>query len=89
MSMGLKQKDCLWLNFYDWGVTALIAATGAIAGTWVAGHLMYEAQFGLSYSPDILWVVGMLASMIMLVCFVGYVACRQNLKVSVRDLLAA
>lgn len=89
MSMGLKQKDCLWLNFYDWGVTALIAATGAIAGTWVAGMLMYEAQFGLSYSPDILWVFGMLTSMVMLVCFVGYIACRQNLKVSVRDLLAA
>lgn len=30
MSMGLRDADCLRLNFYDWDVTALIAAAGAI-----------------------------------------------------------
>jgi putative ABC transport system permease protein len=88
MSMGLRDKDCLRLNFYDWGVTALIAATGAVAGTWIAGMLIYEAQFNLTYRPDIPWVAGMVVAMVVAVCFVGYMACHQSLKVSVRDLLA-
>ncbi len=89
MSMGLKNADCLWLNFYDWGITALIAATGAVAGTWIAGLLIYRAQFNLSYSPDTLWVAGVIVAMVATVCLVGYLACRQSLKVSVRDLMAA
>ncbi|MBK7160953.1 MAG: ABC transporter permease, partial [Sphingomonadales bacterium] len=88
MSMGLKETDCLRLNFYDWGVTALIAAVGAIAGTWCAGLLIYQAQFNLTYNPNILWVAGTVFAMVAIVCFVGYVACRRSLKVSVRDLLA-
>ncbi len=89
MSMGLREKDCLHLNFYDWGVTALIAATGAIAGTWVAGFLIYQEQYGLVYSPDIFWVIGTVATMILAICLVGYAACRGTLRVSVRDLLTA
>jgi putative ABC transport system permease protein len=88
MSMGLRDTDCLWLNFYDWGVTALIAATGAVVGTWCAGLLIYRAQFKLTYNPDTLWVTGMIVAMVAAVCLVGYMACRQSLKVSVRDLLA-
>ena len=88
MSMGLRDTDCLRLNFYDWGVTALIAATGAVVGTWCAGLLIYRAQFKLSYNPDPLWVAGMVVAMVAAVCLVGYLACRQSLKVSVRDLLA-
>ncbi len=89
MSMGLKKADCLWLNFYDWGITALIAATGAIAGTWIAGLLIYQAQFGLTYNPDLVWVGGTVIAMVVAVCLVGYAVCRQSLKVSVRDLLSA
>ena len=88
MSMGLRDADCLRLNFYDWGVTALIAAAGAVAGTWIAGLLIYRAQFNLAYNPDALWVTGTVTTMVAAVCLVGYLACRQNLKVSVRDLLA-
>ncbi len=88
MSMGLRDTDCLRLNFYDWGVTALIAATGAVAGTWSAGILIYRAQFKLTYNPDTLWVAGIVVAMVATVCLVGYLACRQSLKVSVRDLLA-
>jgi putative ABC transport system permease protein len=88
MSMGLKERDCLRLNFYDWGLTALIAAAGAVAGTWIAGVLIYQAQFNLTYNPDALWVAGMVAAMVAAVCLVGYIACRQSLRVSVRDLLS-
>jgi len=89
MSMGLKGTDCLKLNFYEWGVTALIAGTGAVAGTWIAGLLIYQTQFKLTYNPDTAWVAGVVVSMVVAVCLVGFVACRQSLKVSVRDLLAA
>ena len=88
MSMGLRNGDCLSLNFYDWGVTALIAAAGAVVGTWVAGLLIYRAQFNLPYNPDTLWVAGIVVAMVAAVCLVGYLACRQSLKVSVRELLA-
>lgn len=88
MSMGLLETDCLKLNFYDWGVTALIAAAGAVAGTWSAGLLIYQAQFNLTYRPDGLWVTAMVLAMGASVCLVGYVACRQSLKVSARDLMA-
>ncbi len=88
MSMGLSDRDCLTLNFLDWGVTALIAGSGAVAGTWVAGALIYQAQFNLSYDPDLLWVAGTVTAMVAAVCLVGYLACRQSLRVSVRDLLA-
>lgn len=88
MSMGLSNADCLRLNFYDWGLTALIAAAGAVAGTWSAGLLIYQAQFNLAYNPDLVWVAAMVAAMVAAVCLVGYAACRHSLKVSVRDLLA-
>jgi putative ABC transport system permease protein len=87
MSMGLKHADCLRLNFYDWGVTALMAATGAVVGTWSAGWLIYRAQFRLTYNPDLPWVAGTVVAMVATVCLVGFIACRQSLKVSVRDLL--
>lgn len=88
MSMGLRDTDCLRLNFYDWSLTALIAAAGAIAGTWSAGLLIYQTQFKLNYNPDILWVTGMVFAMVSTVCVVGYLACRQSLKVSVKNLMA-
>lgn len=87
MSMGVTAGDCLRLNFYGWGVTALIAAGGAVAGTWVAGSLIYSAQFSLTYNPDPLWVAATIAAMVGIVCVVGYLACRASLRVSVRDLL--
>jgi putative ABC transport system permease protein len=87
MSMGLRDSDCLWLNFHDWGITALIAAAGAVVGTWIAGLLIYRAQFDLTYSPGTMWVAGTVVAMVASVCLVGYLACRQSLKVSVRDLL--
>lgn len=87
MSMGLKGTDCLRLNLYEWGGTALIAAAGAVAGTWIAGRLIYQAQFNLAYDPDILWVAAMVFTMIITVCLVGYIACRHSLNVSVRTLM--
>ena len=88
MSMGLREADCLRLNFHDWSVTALIAASGAVAGTWSAGMLIYQEQFGMVYNPDLVWVAGTVCAMVVTVCAVGYLACRHSLRASVRDLLA-
>jgi predicted lysophospholipase L1 biosynthesis ABC-type transport system permease subunit len=66
-----REKDCLRLIFYDWGVTALIATAGAVVGTWSAGLLIYQAQFNLTYNSDILWVVGMVFAILATVCLVG------------------
>lgn len=87
-SMGLGDMDCLRLNLQEWCVTALLAAAGAVAGTWGAGVLIYRAQFGLTYSPDPLWVTGLVTAMVASVCLLGHVACRRSLKVSVRGLLS-
>jgi len=87
MSMGLRLKDCLRLNLYEWAITAMIAAVGAIAGTWAAGYLIYQSQFGLTYNPDITWVLGTVIAMVASVCTVGLLNCRQNLKTSVSELL--
>jgi putative ABC transport system permease protein len=89
MSMGVSKADCLKLSFYDWSVTALIAAMGAIAGTWSAGLLIYRSQFNLTYSPDLVWVAGMVVAMVASVCLVGFIACRQSLNVSVRGLMTS
>ena len=89
MSMGLKRGDCLKLSLYDWAITAIIAATGAIAGTWLAGHMIYEEQFGLAYQPDMLWIGGTIGLMVIAVCGVGVLTCMRSLTTSVRDLLAA
>lgn len=89
MSMGLRRSDCLKLSLYDWAITAVIAAVGAIAGTWIAGQLIYEAQFGLTYKPDPLWIGGTISLMVTVVCGVGVLTCMRSLSTSVQDLLAA
>ena len=49
--------------------------------------LIYQAQFNLTYNPDIVWVAAMVFSMVATVCIVGFLACRQSLKISVRNLM--
>ena len=88
MSMGLKRQDCLKLNLFDWLITALIAGTGAVAGTWFAGHLIYQSQFSMVYQPDALWLIGSVLSLVIVVCSVGLAYCRHGLSASVKDLLA-
>lgn len=88
MSMGLRASDCQRLNLIEWLVTALIASAGSVVGTWVAGVLIYEAQFKLSYDPSAAWLTVVVIAMVAGVCLIGFVVGRQNLKVSVRDLLA-
>ena len=87
-SMGFGSRACLKLTFYEWLVTGLIAAVGAVAGTWVAGQLIYSEQFGMVYSPDYAFVVSTLVITCAIVCAVGLFFCRGTLKTSVRELMA-
>ncbi|MCH9692301.1 MAG: permease [Gammaproteobacteria bacterium] len=87
-SMGMKLTDCLKLCCYEWLVTGIITATGAVAGTWIAGQLIYDSQFKLSYQPNYLWITAALVINCALVCVVGLHFCRDSFKASVRELLA-
>ncbi|PCI62696.1 MAG: permease [Kordiimonadales bacterium] len=88
MSMGLGKRDCMKLSFYDWLITALIAGSGAAAGTWLAGLLIYQSQFSLAYSPDPAWLIGSVLVMCAVVCSIGLTYSRRSLSASVTDLLA-
>lgn len=87
LSMGFKKQDCLRLTFYEWLVTGLIAAVGAIAGTWIAGQLIYSEQFSMVYEPDYLWITTILFTTCLVVCSVGLFSCRVSLRATVRELM--
>lgn len=87
LSMGVEKRDCLILSFYEWLITALISGVGAIMGTWVAGLLIYESQFSLTYHPNPLWIITILLIPTVLVCVFGLFACRSSLRSSINDLL--
>ncbi|MFT5163454.1 MAG: putative ABC transport system permease protein [Alteromonadaceae bacterium] len=87
LSFGQSKAACLRLAWYEWLITASIAATGAIAGTWLAGVLIYQSQFSMAYKPDPLWLIGTLIIMISVVCSAGLLFSRASLKTSVVSLL--
>ncbi|MEX2963621.1 ABC transporter permease [Microbulbifer sp. TYP-18] len=87
LSMGLKKRDCLKLVGYEWLITGLIAAIGAILGIWVAGNLIYSSQLSLTYNPDYAWLLSTLGISCFLVCVTGLLFCRRNFKVSIRELI--
>ena len=87
-SLGLPSGLGLRLVISEWLFTGVIAAGGAIVGTWVAGQLIYSSQFSLVYQPDYLWTFITLTSTCLLLCVVGIYFSRGSLKASVRDLMA-
>lgn len=87
MSFGLSKKTCFLVNGIEWLATGIIAATGAIFGTWVAGLLIYQSQFSLNYKPDIYWLLMTLAVILLVVMSLGMVASRASLNSSIRELM--
>ncbi|MFC6978623.1 ABC transporter permease [Microbulbifer taiwanensis] len=88
LSLGLRRRHCLRLNLYEWLITAAIAGGGAVAGTSLAGQLIYRSQFHLNYRPDALYLLGTLAIMAAVLCLLGLWCCRHSLKASVGELMA-
>ena len=88
-SLGLSDARCLQLALLEWLITALIAATGAIAGTALAGQLIYQSQFQLNYRPDALWILGVLSVACILVCSLGAWFSRESLRTPIRRLLVS
>jgi predicted lysophospholipase L1 biosynthesis ABC-type transport system permease subunit len=88
MSFGFLKSTCLKLNIIEWLITALIIATGAIAGTYITGMLIYQSQFSLSYQPDFLILFITLAIILSTVTLLGIYASRHSLKSSVKQLMA-
>ena len=87
-SFGFTQKTCLTLNVIEWGITGLIAAIGAILGTYIAGLLIYQSQFSLVYQPSLLWLLGTVSVILLGVTALGVIASKNSLKSSIRALMA-
>lgn len=87
MSFGFDKSTCLKLNIIEWIVTGSIAAIGAITATYVAGLLIYQSQFSLSYQPDFLWLSGTLLIILVSVALLGISASKNSLSSSVRELM--
>ncbi|MFT7260664.1 MAG: putative lysophospholipase L1 biosynthesis ABC-type transport system permease subunit [Shewanella psychromarinicola] len=88
MSFGFLKLTCLQLNIIEWLITALIIATGAIAGTYITGMLIYKSQFSLSYQPNLYILLIILAIILSTVTMLGVYASRHSLKSSVKQLMA-
>ncbi len=86
MSMGITKSACLKLNLYDWLTVSLISGSGAIAGTWFAGLLIYQSQFSLTYQPDPLWLISTMAAICLAVCAIGTLYSRKSLTASINNL---
>ncbi|KGJ88132.1 ABC transporter permease [Thalassotalea sp. ND16A] len=88
MSFGFSQSTCLRLNVIEWLVTATITAVGAIVGTYIAGLLIYQSQFSLTYKPDFIWLLATLSTILLVVTTLGVYASRKSLRSSVRQLMS-
>lgn len=88
LSFGLSKRTCLQLNSIEWLVTGAVAAAGAIVATWLAGLLIYQSQFSLTYQPDMGWLLATLAIIVSLVSALGMALSKHSLSGSVRQLLA-
>ena len=88
MSFGFSRATCLKLNVIEWLVTASITAVGAIAGTYIAGLLIYQSQFSLTYQPDFTWLIATLVIILTSITGLGVFASRHSLQSSVRELMA-
>jgi len=88
MSFGFNRTTCLKLNIIEWLVTAMIAATGAIVGTYLAGLLIYQSQFSLNYQPNFSWLLVTLFIILTSVVSLGIIASRKSLDSSIRQLMA-
>ncbi|GAA0817396.1 hypothetical protein GCM10009111_18540 [Colwellia asteriadis] len=87
MSFGFSKRTCFQLNIIEWLITALIAATGSIVGTYLAGLLIYQSQFSLPYQPDFIWLLGTLFIILASVTSLGIFANKHSLNSSVKQLM--
>ncbi|BCO19612.1 ABC transporter permease [Alteromonas sp. KC3] len=87
MSFGLPRRLCLTLNLIEWVITGSIAAFGAMFGTWLAGVLIYQSQFSMTYQPDFGWLATTLCIIVLTVVLIGYLASKRSLSSTIRELL--
>ena len=86
MSFGFTRKTCLKLNIMEWGITGFIAGAGAIIGTYLAGLLIYQSQFSLSYQPRFFELLGTLALILAVVTAMGVFFSKRSLTRSISHL---
>lgn len=88
LSFGFTKKTTLKLNLIEWIATGMIAASGAIISTYLAGVLIYQSQFSLTYRPDFVWLLMTISVILLTVISIGVWASKRSLTSSVRELLA-
>ncbi|GHF24193.1 sugar ABC transporter permease [Kordiimonas sediminis] len=87
LSMGLTREDCLKVTAYEWLLTALVSAGGAVFGTWIMGTLIYSDQLSMTYDPDLrLYSVVIIAFSVCLLV-TGLWISRRSMEISVREQL--
>ena len=87
LSLGLQKRHCSILTSYEWMMTSVISALAAIAGTWLAGVLIYQSQFSLTYTPNFFWLFTTVVIVSVLITGAGMLFNRRSLNVSVMDLM--
>lgn len=88
MSFGFTKSTCLKLNLIEWLVTAAIMGVGALLGTYIAGLLIYQSQFSLTYQPNLSWMLITLITTLTLITLLGFLASKYSLRSSVRELMS-
>ncbi len=88
LSFGFTKLTALRLSFIEWVTTGLIAAAGATVSTYLAGLMIYQSQFSLTYQPNTAWLLSVVAVILSLVVATGIWASKNSLSSSIRELLA-
>jgi len=88
LSFGFSKDTCFKLNMIEWLVTSVITASGAMVGTYLAGLLIYQSQFSLTYKPDFIWMITTLSIILLTVTSLGLYASKNSLRSNVRQLMS-
>lgn len=86
-SFGLKSADCEGLARYEWSLTGMLAATGAVLGTCVTGLLVYQSEFGMAYDADWSWLLSAAVLVTISVTLLGTLGTRGHREAGIRALL--
>lgn len=87
LSFGQSKMACLRLALYEWLITGLIAAFGAISGTVMMGNVIFESQFRLVYYPDWLWLLTTTVVVVLVMVIIGLIGSRASLQSSPKILM--
>lgn len=87
LTMGFERRDLTKLGLLEWSLTGALTACGAIGGTWIAGMLIFESQFGMPFHLDATWVAGTIAAIASVLIAFTFAASRIRGDASIMALV--